>query len=84
MARNQISYVPQFKSYLENMPKLLTTILGKIIPRNLMKEQPYQVSLTTEIGGSEEFSVGILQPFMNHRANQNVPPINQPFPTPTK
>ena len=38
-------------------------------------EQPTQVSLLTEIGGSSKFSVGIAHPFRTHRANLNDPSI---------
>ena len=49
IARNQIAYITHIKAYLDNLTKILTTLLGKIILRNLIMEQPAQVSLTTEI-----------------------------------
>ena len=55
----------------------LTTLLGKIIARNLMTgiEQPAQVSLSTEIGGSVKFSVGITNPFRTNTTNRTDPNI---------
>ena len=70
-ARNQIAYVPHLKYYLENIPKLLTTTLGTSPPRNMITQQPAQVLLTTEIGGSVKFSVGIAYPFRTHRSSLN-------------
>ena len=51
---------------------LLTNLLGKIIPRNLIMgtEKMAQVSLPTEIGGSIKLSVGISNPFSIHTANR--------------
>ena len=77
MERNQIEYIKHFKDYLKNLPNLLTTLLGKIIPRNLMTgtRKPAQVLLPTEIGGSVKFLVGIAHPLINHTANWNDPTI---------
>ena len=71
-----------FKSYLGNMiqeAKLLTAQLGKSITRNLMTgtEQPAQVLLPTEIGGSVQFSVGIVNQFRTHKSNRTGPTIQQ-------
>ena len=59
------------------MKKLLTTPLGKIIPRNIMTgtEKLSQVSLLTEIGGYVKFSVGIMSPFRTNTANRTDPTI---------
>ena len=53
----------------------MTTPLGKPPPRNLATEQPDQVSLPTEIGGSVKLSVGIVHPFRTNNANHNNPTI---------
>ena len=63
IAINQISYIPYFKYHLENIPKLLTTLLGKSTPKNNITEQTAQVPLLIETGGSEKFLVGIAHPF---------------------
>ena len=55
IAINQIAYITHFKSYLDNILRLLTTPLGKFPPRNMMIEQLAGVLLPTEIGGSENF-----------------------------
>ena len=71
MARNKIAYILHFKSYLKNIPKLLTPPLGTFTPRNIIMEQRAQVSFPTEIVGSENISVGIAHLFRTHRANRN-------------
>ena len=72
-ARNQISYIPHFKAHLDNLPKLLTTLLGTYPPRNMMTQQLAQVLLLTEIWGSVKLLVGIDHPYRTHRENQNDP-----------
>ena len=52
-SRNKIAYIPHFKAYLDNLTKLLTTPLGKSLPRNIMTEKLSHVLLPTEIGGSK-------------------------------
>ena len=69
------AYIPYLKSYLKNLPKLLTTLLGNSPPRNLVTEQPAQVLLKVKTGGYEKFLVGIAHPFRNHRARWNEPNI---------
>ena len=73
--RNQIEYIPHFKAYLDILPKLLTTPLGKWPPNNIMTENMSRVSFLIEIRGSKTFSVGIAYPFRTHRANCNKPNI---------
>ena len=51
--KNQIAYIAHFKYYLDNLPNLITTPLGKSLPRNIMTEKLSQVLLLTEIGGSK-------------------------------
>ena len=65
-----------FKYFLNNLiqeENPMTTMLGKIIPRNMMMgtEQLSQVSFPTEIEVSKHFLVGIAQPFLTNKANQN-------------
>ena len=61
ISKNQTAYIPHFKTYLDNLPKLLTNPIRKSPFRNLIMEQTDQVLFTTEIGGSEKFLVGIAR-----------------------
>ena len=55
----------------------MTTPLGKSITRNMITgmEQPSQVYLLTEIGGSVKLLVDIANPFRTHKANRKYPNI---------
>ena len=49
----------------------MSTPLGKYPARNLITEQPDQVSFLMKAGGSEKFLAGIVHPFRNHKASPN-------------
>ena len=53
----------------------MNALLGKSPPRNLVTEQPAQVSLVIKTRGSKQLSVGIEQPLRIHRAIRNDPTI---------